>query len=247
MKCPSCGSNLQIDHAYCPYCGKANPVAQKHREDMKRYANDYKKTKEEVIGNTRNFNKITFRITAIAITVAAIAGVIVLSIAKDRLSYQIYRDKRSLKAPQYFEEVIKLMDEGDYVGLATLSSAKGVRSSSDDSFREYSGVFRAADCYEETFADVVRSLSDSDISDSDISSMASQIHWFYKSFNDYADYGADNERVIKFNADIKRDMKILLTTYIGISKETADKVENMSEGQISVMLEEAFNEKKTHK
>ena len=32
----------------CPYCGAKNPVAQKHREDMKRYADDYKKTKEEV-------------------------------------------------------------------------------------------------------------------------------------------------------------------------------------------------------
>ncbi|MCR5722160.1 MAG: zinc-ribbon domain-containing protein [Lachnospiraceae bacterium] len=21
MKCPSCGSNLQIDNAFCPYCG----------------------------------------------------------------------------------------------------------------------------------------------------------------------------------------------------------------------------------
>ncbi|MBO4678495.1 MAG: zinc ribbon domain-containing protein [Lachnospiraceae bacterium] len=247
MKCPSCGSNLQIDHAFCPYCGKVNPVAQKHREDMKRYANDYKKTKEEVIGNTRKFNKITFRITAIAITLAAIAGVIVLSISKSRLSYQIYRDKRSLKAPQYFEEVMNLMDEGDYVGLSTLASAKGVRSSSDASLREYSGVFRAADCYEETFADIVRSLSDTNISDSDISSLASQIHWFYKSFKDYSDYGADNARVAKFNEDIRRDMKLLLTTYLGISEETADKVEEMSEGQISVMIEEAFNEKISQK
>ena len=214
MKCPSCGSNLQIDHAFCPYCGKANPVAQKHREDMKRYANDYKKTKEEVIGNTRKFNKITFRITAIAITLAAIAGVIVLSISKNKLSYQMYREKRSLKAPQYYEEAINLMDEGDYVALSTLSSAKGVRSSSDDSLREYYGVFRAADCYEEIFVKIISCLSDSNITDSDITSISSQLHWFYKSFDDYADYGKDNSRVIKFNEEIKRDMNILLRTYL---------------------------------
>ena len=240
MKCPSCGANLQIDHAFCPYCGKVNPVAKKHREDMKRYANDYKKTKEEVIGNTRRFNKITFRITAIALTLAAIAGVIVLSLSKDRLSYQRYRDKRSLKAPQYFEEVINLMDAEDYVSLATLASAKGVRSSSAESLRDYSGVFRAAEYYSDTFTSVLRCLSDTEISDSDITSMASKIHWFYKSFENYSDYGKDNERVAKFNENIKHDMKLLLTTYLGISEEKADKLEEMSEGQISVMLEEAL-------
>ena len=243
MKCPSCGANLQIDHAFCPYCGKVNPVAQKHREDMNRYANDYKKTKEEVIGNTRKFNKVTFRVTAIAITLAAIAGVIVLSVAKTRLSYSVRRDRRSLKAPQYYEATLNLMDEGDYVGLATLASAKGVRSANDKAFYDYYGVFRAADLYDDVFTKMVKSLSDTEITDSDITSLASSIHSFYKSFDSYSSYGQENERVIKFNADIKRDMKFLLTTYLEISKEKADEVETMSEGQISVMIEEVFREK----
>ena len=139
------------------------------------------------------------------------------------------------------------MDEGDYVALSTLSSAKGVRSSSDDSLREYYGVFRAADCYEETFVKIISCLSDSNITDSDITSISSQLHWFYKSFDDYADYGKDNPRVIKFNEEIKRDMNILLRTYLGISQETADKVPEMSEGQMAVMIEEAFNEKSSQK
>ena len=243
MKCPSCGANLQIDHAFCPYCGKVNPVAQKHREDMNRYANDYKKTKEEVIGNTRKFNKVTFRITAIAITLAAIAGVIVLSVAKTRLQYSVRRDRRSLAAPQYYEATLNLMDAGDYVGLATLASAKGVRSANDKELDDYYGVFRAADIYDDVFTKIVKSLSDKEISDSEVTSLASSIHLFYKSFDSYSNYGQENERVIKFNADIKRDMKFLLTTYLGISKEKADEVETMSEGQISVMIEEVIREK----
>ncbi|MBR5897107.1 MAG: zinc ribbon domain-containing protein [Lachnospiraceae bacterium] len=247
MKCPSCGANLQIDHAFCPYCGKANPVAQKHREDMKRYANDYKKTKEEVIGNTRKFNKITFRITAIAITLAAIAGVIVLSVSQSRLSYNVYREKRSLNAPQYYEEVMRLIEEEDYIGLDALASAKGVRSYGGKELKDYSGVFRASECYSEVFQKLMACLSDLNISDSDITSLASNIYRFYKSFDSYSDYGKDNELVIKFNADIQSDMKLLLSTYLGISKETAEKVGTMSEGQISVMIEEVFREKDSEK
>jgi hypothetical protein len=40
-------------------------------------------------------------------------------------------------------------------------------------------------------------------------------------------------------------MGFLLTTYVGISKEDADNLANMSEGQIHVLVEEAYNGKST--
>ena len=62
MKCKSCGANLEIDTAFCPYCGKANPVAKKHREDMARFEKDYKDTKKAVISSSKKFNRKTFYI-----------------------------------------------------------------------------------------------------------------------------------------------------------------------------------------
>jgi len=50
---------------------------------------------------------------------------------------------------------------------------------------------------------------------------------------------------VKFFENCKRDMGLLLTTYVGISGEDADNLANMSEGQIHVLVEEAYNGKST--
>lgn len=247
MKCPSCGSNLQIDNAFCPYCGAKNPVAQKHREDMKRYAEDYKKTKEEVIGNTRKFNKTTLRVTAIALTVAAIVGVIALTMFKDRLGMQMYRKHRNMNAPQYFEQVEQLVGEEDYLRLDALVTAKGIAYGNNKRMDEYTGVFRVTDHYAEVFTQLMYMLTDSSISDSEIDVLSTEINSFYRSFKNYSDYGKDNETVQKYLSDIKQDMSLLLKTYLKLSDETAAGLETMSEGNIFIMVEEAFGEKKSNK
>lgn len=247
MKCPSCGSNLQIDNAFCPYCGAKNPVAQKHREDMKRYAEDYKKTKEEVIGNTRKFNKTTLRVTAIALTVAAIVGVIALTMFKDRLGMQMYRKHRNMNAPQYFEQVEQLVEKEDYLRLDALVTAKGIAYGNNKRMDEYTGVFRVTDHYAEVFTQLMYMLTDSSISDSEIDVLSTEINSFYRSFKNYSDYGKDNETVQKYLSDIKQDMSLLLKTYLKLSDETAAGLETMSEGNIFIMVEEAFGEKKSNK
>lgn len=247
MKCPSCGSNLQIDNAFCPYCGAKNPVAQKHREDMKRYADDYKKTKEEVIGNTRKFNKTTLRVTAIALTVAAIVGVIALTMFKDRLGMQMYRKHRNMNAPKYFEQVEQLIAEEDYLRLDALVTAKGIAYGNNKRMDEYTGVFRVTDHYAEVFTQLMYMLTDSSINDSKIDVLSTEINSFYRSFKNYSDYGKDNETVQKYLKDIKQDMSLLLKTYLKLSDETAAGLETMSEGNIFIMVEEAFGEKESNK
>ncbi|MBR6308347.1 MAG: zinc ribbon domain-containing protein [Lachnospiraceae bacterium] len=239
MKCQSCGANLQIDNAFCPYCGAANPVAKKHREDMKRYANDYKKTKEEVVGNTRKFNKRTFRITAIAVTIAAIAGVILFSAVAESAGRQMYRDHRRQNAEKYFEEVISLIEDCDYIKLDTLARAKGVKSTNDKSMREYYSAENLATEYSYVFSDIMRNLTDESLSQSELTTVGSEVYRFYKYYN--AGPETENETVVRFFENCKRDMGLLLTTYVGISEDDAGNLENMSEGQIQVLIEEAYN------
>ncbi len=243
MKCQQCGSNLQIDNAYCPYCGAVNPMAKKHREDMKRYANDYKRTKEEVVRNTRSFNKKTFRITAIAVTVAAVLGSLIFTALADTIGRNMYYDKRRQNASQYFEEVIQLIEDCDYIKLDTLARSKNVRSTGDKSMREYYNAERLATEYSYVFNDVMIKLTDTDITQTELSNLGNEIYSFYKYYNAGPD--TENETVVKFFENCKRDMGFLLTTYVGISKEDADNLANMSEGQIHVLVEEAYNGKST--
>ena len=243
MKCQSCGANLQIDNAFCPYCGAVNPVASKHREDMKKYANDYKKTKEEVVRNTRRFNKKTFRITAIAVTIAAIAGILIFSAVCESAGRSMYRSRREKNASQYFEEVITLIDECDYIKLDVLARTKGVKSSSDKSMREYYSAEALATQYSTVFTEVMRCLTDTDITQSEMSTLGGDIFRFYKAIKQ--DDGYDNATVDKFFANAERDMGLLLSTYLGLSDEEVSSLRDMTEGQICVLVEEAYNGKKT--
>ena len=47
MKCEYCGSNLTIEDAVCPYCGKPNAQAGGHRALMKKYRDRYERTKAD--------------------------------------------------------------------------------------------------------------------------------------------------------------------------------------------------------
>jgi len=164
----------------------------------------------------------------------------VLSSSASLIGSRRYRNHRNLNAPKYYEEVIRLSEQDEYIELSRLASTTGVRYSSDKELLEYRGVLRLSGLYESIFSDLMVNLTDTAISDSRLSGLSSNLYYFYKSFADYSDYGKDNEKVQKFNEDIKRDMRILLITYMGISDETADKLETMTEGQLAVMVEEAY-------
>ena len=241
MKCQSCGANLQIDTAFCPYCGADNPVAKKHREDMKRYANDYKKTKEEVVGNTRKFNKKTFRITAIAVTIAAVAGIFIFTAVAESAGRQMYRDNKRQNAEKYFEDVISLIEDCDYIKLDALARAKGVKNTNDKSMREYYNAENLATEYSYVFSDIMKTLTDKDISQYELTTIGGEVYRFYKYYKDGP--GTENETVVRFFENCKRDMGFLLTTYVGISEEDVGNLENMSEGQVQVLIEEAYNGK----
>ena len=49
MKCQCCGGNLNIEDKFCPQCGILNPFAVKHQEEMERYEDDYRQTKEDML------------------------------------------------------------------------------------------------------------------------------------------------------------------------------------------------------
>lgn len=70
MKCQHCGANLTIDDEVCSFCGSANPFAAKHRREMRRFTNEFNRTKTDVLKESRHHSKWAAKITLIAVMVA---------------------------------------------------------------------------------------------------------------------------------------------------------------------------------
>ena len=87
MKCKHCGSNLNIEDKFCPYCGEPNPYATLHQKEMDKYKKDYQATKRDVLEQSSRFNRRTVKVTIIAIMVALIAAVMVLIFNVDNIRY----------------------------------------------------------------------------------------------------------------------------------------------------------------
>ena len=43
MKCPYCGSPLDLDDNFCSHCGKLNEQVRQHVNDMNRYQSEFMK------------------------------------------------------------------------------------------------------------------------------------------------------------------------------------------------------------
>ena len=117
MKCEFCGNNLGIEDEVCPSCGKANSFAKKHTKDMKKFKSRYDSTRDEVMENSRRFNKMTVRITTVSVLVTLITISLILlgnnyEIKKLREESRIEKNKA-----EYTAQLNKLIEERDYSGV----------------------------------------------------------------------------------------------------------------------------------
>ena len=240
MKCANCGANLEIDTAFCPYCGTANPVAKKHREDMARYEKDYKNTKAEDLDNTRRFNGKTLRIAVVAVTVALIAIFITLSYFSERLARSKYREKNEEASITHLEEVKGMIDERDYIELARLIAKEHISFPYKTELDNYRTCGYAARNYADLFTYVMRLAGGASVGSSFPASISSEIKYVFK----YAKEGRESEieSVRIFSECIERDTLLLLETYLGLSKEESKSLLTCTDAQMGLILEEAFNE-----
>ena len=238
MKCTSCGSNLEIDNAFCPYCGKENPVAKKHREDMAAYSKEYAATKKEVIDNSRKFNKKNFKITVIAATVAAVLATILFCAFCEHLSYEHYRNERIKRTKDYKPEIERYVKEADFFALAGLISEENLYISSVDELSEYAGVSGVVSSYRSLYQSLIKAKNGEKVTEYYVSVLARDLFSIRKYAFSKDNYGD----VKKFYETAYSDVKCMLKLYLGMDDEDISKIDDMSQGAMEVMFEEVFNE-----
>lgn len=240
MKCRSCGANLEIDTAFCPYCGKANPVAKKHREDMARFEKDYRTTKKEVLTNTGRFNRRTLRITAVAVTVAALAIMILSLVFNDNLAYSHYRERAAKESINYLEDIKTLVEERDYLALDRLVNAKDIRAGyKDDGLGRFRYVINANRNYADLFEALMRADYGGSYGSSMASTLSSAAFHVFKNVKEGREQGYDEFE--GFYADIVRDTLLLLETCLNMDKEQMAEFPEVSEARLTLAIEEALD------
>lgn len=241
MKCQYCGSNLEIDNSFCPYCGKENPIAKKHREDMDAYSKEYADTKKEVIDNSRKFNRKNFKIAVIAATVAFVLAAIVFCVFCDNLSYEHYRNECSKRAVQHKDEIKDCVENLDFITLDRIVTEYDLRISplDEDDVAKYSSAVRVADDYRNLFARVLQIIAHENVKSYDITSMVNS----FINMRNLA-LGEESDAVIKeFYEKAYKDIKYMFKIHLGIGEDTFSRLDEMTQGEIEVMLEEVAYEK----
>lgn len=242
MKCEFCGSNLGLEDEVCPACGKPNQFARKHNMDMKKFKSNYDSTREEVVENSRRFNKLTVRITTIAVLVALVAASIV---AKNN-SFEIERARREKVIEKRLDEhkakLDKLIENRDYIGVYFYSNAYGLSYS--DHMKEYSKICEISRTYW-TFNDYLHYLLDEDSHMDDgeaignLEDIARRIHEF-KNPSEWEKEKYYDERTEAYIEDLTDHMDVMVQGIFNLSDEDMKTFWELSDARRKVIMEENY-------
>lgn len=180
MKCPTCGTNLQIEDETCPFCGNPNPFAVKHNQDMRHYRQEFQETKREVERRTLHFNSFTARIAVIAVLLVMVMGMV---FAINDGAYYLWssRVKKDVakNAEKYRAELNVLEEAGEWRRLHAFYDAKSLDSTRD--LKDYTVLYFMIYDYKSILNEITR-LQEGDVDDmaAAASEMSSHLDNFYK-------------------------------------------------------------------
>lgn len=245
MKCKYCGGNITLETAFCPYCGKPNEHAQQHAKNMKLYRRVYEKTRKGVQETTHRYTGIIVRIVIIAILVVIITALMVLT---DR-SYSIkriwMRNKMERNSAQVMKQMDQYLEAEEFFAFASFCSENYI-DTYDSVFESYAPAERASQSYSYVYLDIMKIACPPEYGnrDSMIENLAENLDYFYEALDmsRYEYYkNIDVEKSEKILNAMEEKVKLLLSTYCGLTEEETDSIRTMSKARRAVTLEEAIS------
>lgn len=246
MKCENCGGNLSLEDLNCPYCGTVNKHAQQHVRDMKRYHGEFQETKKDVYATATKYTGITVR--AIMIAVLLILTVVLAIVGAE--SYSFRRILLEKRAEKNFAEYCAVMDQylekEDYMAFHAFVEANSI-GGYDTDYEKYIPIMRASSQYTYLYDNILgvytntlKENEDSMASDR-VKYLSEQLNYFYDSLDmENYEYIENYDSLQNRNAlaQMEQNVKALLQTYCGLTKEDVDGLGEMSEARRMVLLEE---------
>lgn len=240
MKCVHCGSNLNIDDEFCPYCNQENKYAVKHRKDMKRFSEDYDHTKKEVY--QKNKDKVSLMAKGTIITILIVISVFV-AISSNNI-YKIHRWIQGININKnihiHMENLEKLEAERDFFGLLSYYDNNSLYQS--DKFADYRALISLSSSYFTTYYTVLRLAYDEEITYSDrerwIAFIGDDLERIYDNIqpNEYwpEQYSEKHMAAMEY---LKEEVEALICVYLKVPKEDIKTFPTLSSAKIQLLIE----------
>ncbi len=252
MKCEHCGHNLQLEDKFCPYCGQPNPFAQQHQKEMQHFSKSFEATKADVLEESSKLSRKTVRIAILAIMVALCAVMAFLCAKADDIRWlKMERDVAANKKV-YEAEIVRLMEAREYADLYAYFDENHL--SYTDTLREYDTVYSSAMYYNRFYQDLMmlrlkatnpdtyKYYSESELLEGIAGSIRSQYELIAEGEEPYREEQYTEDKMA-FLLDTAEMMKTMVIGHLGVSPEDAEQMGTMTEARLTVMLEDAYENK----
>ncbi|MDD6811419.1 MAG: zinc ribbon domain-containing protein [Lachnospiraceae bacterium] len=246
MKCPSCGANLQIEDERCPFCGKENPFAAKHRSDMYYYDQEFHKTRQAVEQKTNLFTMTAVKISVIAVLAVLNLGMfyLVKEGPYEIWKWQVHRDIQTHLA-EYDSRMEKYEKEGNWEAINAFYNEKELHM--DENFREYSILYYASGDYGYVLSILMNYSEENEYTNAEYSGsrIAQILDDFYACADrtnyesEYYDacYTGEHREALMH---LKTDMEAILMAYANLTEEEVKALPDYSETKKKSLIMEGL-------
>lgn len=243
MKCDYCGGSLSLENEYCPHCGRPNPHARQHIEDMRRYEGEFERTKKYVYDKTKTYTQVVVRMIILAALVILSIGLFVLA---DN-AYSLLRDRERNKSEKKYSEYSQILDgyleEENFRAFVSFCEARNLESYQGAYAAKYQRVIWISRYY----VYLMDYLSDyafpkSYTTQQQAKWVADEMEYFYQYLDqDPADYymEVENDPLVAQALDkMDKNIERFLMVYCGFTGEEAQSMREISSARRQLLLEE---------
>lgn len=251
MKCEYCGGTLYLEDENCPYCGRPNPHAQKHIEDMRRYKGEFESTKKYVYDRTKIYTQVVVRVVVLALLIILSVGLYTIE-NNARLYAWRWEQNRSIKR---YDEYCKILDEylegENYRDFAEFCRVHQM----DSPYGVYGQKYGKLIWADKSYVSLMNYLSEYAFSNNYTTHL--QPKWVageMESFYMYLDHApvsyvpevTDNPLITEALDKLEKNVQDFLIVYCGFTKEEAQSMKDMNNAERQILLEEKLEERLTY-
>lgn len=246
MKCPYCGSSLELEDEFCSFCGKPNQFAKKHQADMQHFNREFTKTQQSVYEKTHRFATLTTTLVILLVLVILnVAGAVFFSYSWRIGDHMVKKDILDHEE-EHRKNLETFIQTEDYHGMSSYYNSNSLYIA--DEFQEYNAVVSVADNYFSIFQQLADSKNASyDMMDrEELSSVVRSITYNLESiynveqnYNYRKDICLTEEKMAVIRK-IQSQTVAILAAYGGLTLEEAKEIPNLSTSRQQEILERSL-------
>lgn len=251
MKCEYCGGTLYLEDENCPYCGRPNPHARQHIEDMRRYEGEFESTKKYVYDRTRTYTQVVVRVVVLALLVIMSVGLYILEDNTYTLIRRWERNRSDKRYDEYCKILDEYLEEENYRAFAGFCQVHML----DNYYGEYAekyGKLIWANRYYVYLMDYLSAYAFSNdyITDLQPKWVAEEMEYFYRNLEEapvaYIAEVTDDPLITEALDKMEKNVQDFLIVYCGFTREEAQSMRDLNNAKRQILLEEKLEGRLTY-